>query len=252
MSYLQDNIEDFNFSLEENKQAFSSAHLEYVQEVLPFHDKHILIDRIDELNSSIPPKAIDSNKEISDLIAPYKEGINPIYLEAPQDSVQIEQISETMTRIEGLEFSEWKELSFNERVDVLQRVENEVSQIAHRPSCPIQTESLGKGYFGYYSPESQMITINSDYIKSNNLSDYKEVLDTIFHEGRHAYQYYNLMEREVHPRQGDLSNWKVNEFKYGYQEAKTQGFAAYYLQPQEADARAFAEDVVKQYQDKMI
>ena len=186
MSYLQDNIEDFNFSLEENKQAFSSAHLEYVQEVLPFHDKHILIDRIDELNSSIPPKAIDSNKEISDLIAPYKEGINPIYLEAPQDSVQIEQISETMTRIEGLEFSEWKELSFNERVDVLQRVENEVSQIAHRPSCPIQTESLGKGYFGYYSPESQMITINSDYIKSNNLSDYKEVLDTIFHEGRHA------------------------------------------------------------------
>ena len=234
-----------------SRPKLSHVQLECIKEVIPLSKPELLVTRIDEINDCKPPKAIDSNKEISELIAPYKEGINPIYLEAPQDSVQIEQISETMTKMEDLKFSEWKELSFNERVDVLQRVENEVSQIAHRPSCPIQTESLGKGHFGYYSPESQMITINSDYIKSNNLSDYKEVLDTIFHEGRHAYQYYNLMEREVHPRQGDLSNWKANEFEYGYQEAKTQGFAAYYLQPQEADARAFAEDIVKQYQDKM-
>ena len=252
MNYLKDDVEGLNLSLEENKHTFSSAHLDYVQEVLPFQDKDILIDRIDELCDSIPPKAIDSNKEISNLINPYKEGIDPIYLEAPQDAVQIEQISEKMTQIEGLKFSEWRELPFDKRVDLLQNIENEVSRIAHRPACPIQTESLGKGYFGYYSLESQMITINSDYIKSNDLSDYKEVLDTIYHEGRHAYQYYNLMEREVHPRQGDLSNWKANLFDYGYQEAKTQGFAAYYLQPQEADARAFAEDVVKQYQDKMI
>ena len=98
---------------------------------------------------------------------------------------------------------------------------------------------------------TKTITINSDYIQSNDISDYKEVLDTIIHEGRHAYQYYNLTEREVHPRQGDISNWKANEFKYGYQDARTQGFAAYYLQPQEADARAFAEDVLKQYQEKI-
>ena len=65
----------------------------------------------------------------------------------------------------------------------------------------IQIESLGNGYFGYYSPKTETITINSDYIKSNDISDYREVLDTIFHEGRHAYQYYNLTEREVHPRQ---------------------------------------------------
>ena len=101
MSYLQEDIEGLNFSQEEKKYLFSSAQSDYVQEVLPLQDKNILIDRIDELSDSIPPKAIDSNKEISDLIAPYKEGIDPIYLEAPQDAVQIEQISEKMTQMEG-------------------------------------------------------------------------------------------------------------------------------------------------------
>ena len=251
MSYLKEDIEGLNLSLEENKHKLSSAHLDYVQEVLPFQDKDILIDRIDEICDSIPPKAIDSNKEISELIASYKEEINPIYLEAPQDAVQIEQISETMTRMEDLEFSEWKELSFNERVDVLQRVENEVSRIAHRPACPIQTENLGKGYFGYYAPESKTITINSNYIQSNEISDYKEVLDTIIHEGRHAYQYYNLTGREVHPRQGDLSNWKANEFEYGYQDVAFYGFKAYEMQPLETDARSFAENVLNNYNNRI-
>ena len=252
MGYLEDDIEGLNLLMMEIKHLVTSDQLDYIQEILPLNDRHILIDRIDEISNSIPPKAIDTEKEISDLIAPLKEGIEPIYLEAPQDYIQIERMSDTMAQIEGLEFYEWKELSFDKRVDLLQNVENKVSSIAHRPSCPIQTESLGKGYFGYYSPESKTITINSDYIQSNDISDYKEVLDTIIHEGRHAYQYYNLTEREVHPRQGDISNWKANEFDYGYQDAKTQGFAAYFLQPQEADARAFAEDVLKQYQEKIV
>lgn len=251
MGYLKGDIEGLNFPLEEVKHSLKSNQLDYVQEIIPLNDKHILIDRIDELSNSNPPKAIDADKELSDLIVPLKEGIEPIYLEAPQDYIQIERVSDTMTRMAGLEFSEWKELSFDKRVDLLQNIENEVALISHRPSCPIKTESLGKGYFGYYSPESKIITINSDYVQSNDISDYKEVLDTIIHEGRHAYQYYNLTEREVHPRQGDLSNWKTNEFEYGYQDARTQGFAAYYLQPQESDARAFAEDVLKQYQEKI-
>lgn len=229
----------------------SDVQLNYIQETLPLNNPDLLVVRIDEINDCRPPKAVDSDPQVAEMITPVKETISPLCLEAPQDYIQIEQISDTMTRIEGLEFSEWKELPFGKRIDLLQNIENEVALIAHRPSCPIQTGSLGKGYFGSYSPESKTITINSDYIQSNDISDYKEVLDTIIHEGRHAYQYYNLTEREVHPRQGDISNWKANEFEYGYQDARTQGFAAYYLQPQEADARAFAEDVLKQYQEKI-
>lgn len=230
----------------------SDVQLDCIKEVIPLNNSDLLVVRVDEINDCRPPKAIDSDPQVAEMITSVKETINLLYLEAPQDYIQIEKVSEVMTRIEGLDFSDWKELSLDKRVEVLQKVEHEISSIAHRPSCPIQTESLGKGYFGYYSPESKTITINSDYIQSNDISDYKEVLDTIIHEGRHAYQYYNLTEREVHPRLGDISNWKANEFEYGYQDAKTQGFAAYFLQPQEADARAFAEDVLKQYQEKIV
>ena len=41
MSYLKEDIEGLNLSLEENKHKLSSAHLDYVQEVLPFQDKDI-------------------------------------------------------------------------------------------------------------------------------------------------------------------------------------------------------------------
>ena len=55
----------------------------------------------------------------------------------------------------------------------------------------------------------------------------------------------------MHPRQGDISNWVLNEFNHGYQDVKHCGFKAYQLQPIESDARAFAEDVLKQYQEKI-
>ena len=248
-------LEDFealsDFPNMESCDRLSDSQLEYIEELLPIGKSDLLVNRIDEMSECYPPKAIDANKEIAALIEPMKEQISSIYLEAPQDHVQVEKISDIMTRIEGLEYSEWKELSFEQRVGVLQEVENESSKASHRPTCKVSTESLGEGHYGYYSTETKGITINSDYICSNSYNDYKEALDTIIHEGRHAYQYYNLTEREVHPRQGDISNWKSNEFEYGYQDARTQGYAAYYLQPQEADARAFAEDVLKQYSDKL-
>lgn len=60
--------------------------------------------------------------------------------------------------------------------------------IAHRPSCELVAKDLGNGHFGYYSKNSNLIVINSDVIKSNSFNDYRETLDTLVHEGRHAYQ----------------------------------------------------------------
>ena len=36
------------------------------------------------------------------------------------------------------------------------------------------------------------MVISDNLIGSNSYEAYKEVLKTLFHEGRHAYQYYNL------------------------------------------------------------
>lgn len=232
-------------------ETYTVRELEYIKELLSEAVPELLIERIDEISPYRPPKAIDANKDVAQMISPVIENIDPIYLEAPQDYVQIEEISEKMTELEGLKFPEWQNLNLEQRVNVLQQVEGEAARIAHRPECDIYVESLGDVHYGYFDPATKTITLNSDYVGSDILIDYKETLDTIIHEGRHAYQDYNLNQREVHPREGDLTNWKSNEFEYGYQYVRTQGFAAYWLQPQEADARAFAEDVLKKFQEKI-
>ncbi|MBQ2856270.1 MAG: DUF3920 family protein [Bacteroidaceae bacterium] len=235
----------------ENHDRLSDCQLSYIEEVLPFHNDNLLAERIDELNDCHPPKAIDSDKYVAMLIESVKEEISPLYLEAPQDGIQIEEISDMMTSIEGLEYSEWKDLSYEERMEVLQKVECKIAEIAHRPVCHVSLKSLGEGHYGYYTPGTNNMVVNGDVIVSNSFCDYKETLDTLIHEGRHAYQDYNLNEREVHPRSGDVSNWKLNEEHYEYQDVAHYGFKAYALQPVEADARAFAEDILKKYFNKI-
>ena len=228
----------------------TNAQQSYIEEVIPFKDDNLLAIRIDELGGKQPPKAIDSDREIAELIKPAISEINPIYLEAPSDSVQIEQASDAMQNIEGLDFEEWKELSFDERVEVLQKLEYTLAQIEHRPGCDLNVKSMPEGNYGYFSSRSYDITLNSRDIKSDSFKDYKECIDTIVHEGRHAYQHYNLTVREVHPREGELTNWKWNEFDLGYRNAQIHGFKAYWSQPMECDARAFAEDVLKTYLER--
>lgn len=247
-----ENIEDVTVPKElseESRDRLSDTGKRYIEEVIPLHNEQLLVDRIDEILNSHPPKAIDSDKDIAEAIRPVVEDINPIYLEAPNDTVQIEQAADAMEKIEGLSFDEWKELSFEERVAVLRLVEGVIAEIAHRPSCAVIIKRMDEGHYGYFDPDRGDITLNSRYIESNTFEDYKECVDTIIHEGRHAYQHYNLTQREVHPREGDLTNWKTNEFEYGYQAAQIYGFKAYWLQPQECDARAFAEDVLKKYME---
>ena len=242
-------LEQFSDSKSIDQRNFlSSTESNYIKEVLPYKDSDLLAARIDEMGASMPPKAIDSNKEVADLIEPMKDDINPLYLEAPADSVQISESVEAMESIDGLSFDEWKDSTFDQKVNSLQDLENAIAEIAHRPPCQINVENLGEGNYGYFDPNTKDITVNSMYIDSNGFNDYKETLDTIVHEGRHAYQDYNMTEREVHPRGSEVENWRLNnDSQLGYLDAQRWGFELYQYQPMEADARAFAGDVLNQY-----
>lgn len=239
-------------SIESNERAkFTTEQVEYIREIQPLNDLNLLISRIDEVSACKPPKAIDSDKEVAALLEAKLEEINPIYLEAPYDNIQIEEISDALIQIEGLDYESWKELSLDERKNILHEIENQVAVITHRPPCELVFKDLREGHLGFYTIGTNRITINENYVASDSFADYQKTLDTLIHEGRHAYQDYNLHKREVHPRQGDISNWVLNEFNHGYQDVKHCGFKAYQLQPIESDARAFAEDVLKQYQEKI-
>ena len=224
---------------------FTTSEIDYLSEVK--NDPQSLTERIDEISNSIPPKAIDSNKDLATIIEPIKDRIDIPLIEAPSDAIQIENIVDSFENIEDLSFEKWTTLSLDEKVFVLQTAEDKIAEIEHRYPCGINIDSLGERCYGYYDPNTKAITINSDYINSSAFTDYKEVLDTLIHEGRHAYQDYNVNERQVHPRNGEIENWKYNEQQTGYLSPEIYGYEFYALQPVESDARAFAADVLDKY-----
>lgn len=241
-------LEDaFDYGGIESRDHLTDTEYNYLSEVLPYNDGELLVNRIDELGSTQPPKAIDANAEVSELLDSVKDTIDPIYLEAPNDSVQITEAAEAMFGIEGLDYDSWHSMDVSERAEVLQNLENTISAIAHRPACQLNVSKMGDKVCGYFDPDTKQLFINSDYLAQDSFAAYKENLDTIIHEGRHAYQDYNMTSRIVHPREGEVQNWLINEHKLGYLEAQKYGMELYRTQPLEADAFAFASDVIKSY-----
>ncbi len=234
-------------TLEDSKMSLSPEQADYINECVEADNPSALVDRIDELGTSQPPKAIDSDSEVAEIIEPLKDAIETRYLEAPSDLEQIKQLGDYLADVPKFRYETWKELDFDERYKALQLAEFKIAEIEHRDPCTVRIDSLGEGYYGYYSPRDKSITLNKDYVISNFLEYYKNTLDTLIHEGRHAYQDYNMTEREVHPREGEVNMWKWNEYTIGYKDAFLCGMEAYAMQPVETDARAFAEDVLKTF-----
>lgn len=259
-----ENIEDLSSVPKEgiNISDFTQTELEYVKECVVPPQIETLTKRIDELQNTEPPKALNCNPQIAEIIEPIRDNLPSKYLEAPPDHEQVEQISNLMKDVEGVRFEEWKELSLEQKVELLNQLEIRIAEIEHRPFCPIDIEDLGPiktdeklgGHMGYHenSPiQGERIVINSELIKSNDPRCHNEVLNTLIHEGRHSYQTYNLESRQTHTSKGDLENWKINLEKYGYQNAQFFGFKLYWMQPVEADARKFATDVLTAYKTKL-
>ncbi len=235
---------------ETGRDCLSSAEIAYVSECVEGNNPSALVDRIDELSPVQPPKGIDCNDELAELIEPVKEQIDSKYLEAPADIEQIDKIGDLLASVENLNYERWAELTPYQRLDTLQNAENQIAEIEHRNPCEIKLQYMEPNHFGYYNPGDKTITLNALHVDSGNFDAYKDTLDTLIHEGRHAYQDYNMTEREVHPRGGEVNMWKWNEYGIGYQTALLCGFEAYAMQPVETDARAFAQDVLTNYFEK--
>lgn len=256
-------LENINDKLEYNEgikdfysEGLSKVQNDYLDEAISTNDYEIIVNRIDELCDRVPPKAIDADSTISEKLGDLKKDIDNKYLEAPNDFEQAELISQKMTEITGTRFEEWQNLSPQEKLNAMQNLENSIAEISHRPACEIKAERLGANSFGYYNHDDNTITINTDYL-NNSYDCYRETLDTVIHEGRHAYQHYNVDQRQVHPSEGDCMNWRENLHdnkwglfpgNYGYQSIDEVGFHRYWMQPVEADARAFALDVLNKFE----
>ena len=191
--------------------------------------------------------------------------LEPHYLEAFTDIEQQNLIASHMASIEDIQFENWQEMDIEQMVGVLGSLENEIAKIQHRPAMILSAERLDENVFG--QQYGNRIELNSRILESskNNPDLLDAVLDTLIHEGRHAYQHYNVEERMVHQSQAEVNSWRENFNELGYKdgspiaiqligpfsytnsELTSLGARLYYYQPVETDAREYAADTMSKF-----
>lgn len=169
---------------------------------------------------------------------------------APSSEVQAAEIREAFLDIPELRYENWVELNGEQRVAALNELEQQVAEIAMRDPMDVQMAVFEKDtLMGTFDGTTLRIADHS--LMDNSYDGYTETLNTLLHEGRHAYQDYNLYVERVEQSQELVDSWKVNNVDLGYDNGdrlifKDRGYLEYYTQPVEVDARVFAETVINE------
>ncbi|MBT9778603.1 hypothetical protein GPL15_19070 [Clostridium sp. MCC353] len=190
------------------------------------------LDQMDEVNQdSVLPEfmRMDETKEF-----------------APSMEIQAVEIRDVFLDVPELQYDQWIELGMEERIGTLNDFETRIAEIEHRTPMEVRHEEMRDTLMGYYDGES--LVLSEKFLMDNSYDSYKETLNTLFHEGRHAYQDYNLNVERVEQSAEMVQAWDVNNNILGYKEPESiipeLGYLEYYSQPVEVDARVFAEKVI--------
>ena len=167
---------------------------------------------------------------------------------APTMEVQAALIREEFLNIPELHYENWKALSVEQRVEAMNEMEQKVAQIALRDPIPVYCEDLEKGIMGLNTGDK--LIVDEQQMASDSYESYLQALDTLFHEGRHSYQDYNLLVKRVEQSDELVNSWIAN-YKLSYDNGdrlifKEYGMLRYFTQPLEVDARLFAETVMRE------
>lgn len=184
------------------------------------------------------------------------------------DAESVEHIANYLESFEAIKYENWSKLSLEEKHSVLCEIEENLAEIEHRPTMCVEVEKMKGGTLGYQDSSSNRIAINSDVLASDKPEAHKKILDTIIHEGRHAYQHYNVDVKLIHESGAEVESWRENFYDSKYQYYQTTGqkvyipteegyeamsdYRLYYYQPVEIDARNFSSDVLKRLENKGV
>lgn len=167
---------------------------------------------------------------------------------APIMEVQAAMIREEFLNIPELHYENWKELSVEQRVEAMNQMEQKVARIAMREPVPVYCEDLKNGIMGLNTGDK--LIIDEQQMSDSSYESYLQALDTLFHEGRHSYQKYNLLVKRVEQSDELVGSWIAN-YQLSYDNGnrlifKEYGMLRYYTQPLEVDARLYAETVMRE------
>jgi len=156
------------------------------------------------------------------------------------EHIQGAEVSEerALGGVRELDPDRWQEINETERLAALQQAENALATAQERPAMPVRVEQLPSNYRGYF--DGDHITLNADLVRD---TDVRQAVETLAHEGRHAYQRHAIDNPGTHPDTQEVNQWRHN-FDH-YKTAQRHGFRAYQNQPIEKDARAYADRIVQ-------
>lgn len=225
------------------------------------------------LESKVESTTIEDTSDINDNVIDSKEQVEWYnqgleQAEIVTDLEMTEGIADYLESVEEIRYENWSNLSLEERTEVLNRIEQKFAEIEHRPAVRVYVEDMNVNSLGYHSNTEHKIALNAKYVGANNPNLHREVIDTIIHEGRHAYQRYNVDVKCIHESASEVKQWEKNFYdpEWGYYSYRGQkiyipfsdgkihdvGFRLYANQPVEIDARNFASDVLARLEGKGI
>lgn len=153
--------------------------------------------------------------------------------------IQIGTAGERLNNIAELNEETWSTLDAGEKLDALQLVENNMAEIQQRPPVTIASESMSANVFGGFDPAAGGITVNSEHLASEMPAS--ECVNTIVHEGRHAFQDYAIRNPEIVADPDIVTAWAENA--ENYLDPALVGQEDYASQPMEADAFDYADRI---------
>lgn len=152
--------------------------------------------------------------------------------------------------LRNLASDKWATLSHEEKMNTLQTVVNIETTYLTTSPITLKSTKLEDSTVGQYSYDENIIYIDSEFMAT---SDSMDVIDTICHECRHAYQHsvvdmldWSQDSVTTHYFYRSARQWKLefSDYRNGQLDYNT-----YYQQSIEADARAYAERSVYVYME---
>lgn len=154
-----------------------------------------------------------------------------------ETQLQVQDAVATIREVEEIDPKIWQQLDSKARVEVLQEVEARMADIQGRPTVPVTSEELAPTIFGGF--DGRIIRLNAAHLEND--MPVEEFINTIVHEGRHAYQEYATNNPGFVADDNVVSSWMEN--RKNYLLAEDYGQEIYISQPLEADAWRFANQI---------
>lgn len=201
---------------------------------LDIRSKNELSDK--DINDYIKGEFEKAHREA--MLEPYDKLLEEIFNVSEDDiSIDYEVSDQVKEILSDFKLINWLTLNENKRLDTINKLVDTVSDelgITDKPKVILTTES--EDFFGAYDPQKNTIILNR-----TGFLNPKELVDTITHELRHAYQHMRAEKLETH----EDALFRVNLENYISPEQNNDGdfinFFEYNDQYVEVDARVFAD-----------